>query len=45
MKKNRLDVSVELFGGRDKGDLFEAAFARKLLLLPSPGGEFHRNAG
>ena len=45
MKKNRLDVSVELFGGRDKGDLFEAAFAKKLLLLPSPGGEFHRNAG
>ena len=38
------DVSVELFGGRDKGDLFEAAFARKLLLLPPQGSEPRRTA-
>jgi len=30
------DVSVELFGGRVKGDLFEAAFGRKLLLTAAP---------
>jgi exopolyphosphatase/guanosine-5'-triphosphate,3'-diphosphate pyrophosphatase len=34
--KGRDDVSVELFGGKVKGDLFEAAFARKLLLVPAP---------
>jgi len=28
------DISVELFGGKVKGDLFETAFRRKLLLLP-----------
>jgi len=27
------DISVELFGGRAKGDLFEAAFRKKLVLL------------
>jgi exopolyphosphatase/guanosine-5'-triphosphate,3'-diphosphate pyrophosphatase len=35
------DVSVELFGARAKGDLFEAAFGRKLVLIPAPGGEAH----
>lgn len=29
------DVSVELFGGKAKGDLFEAAFGKKLLLVPA----------
>jgi exopolyphosphatase/guanosine-5'-triphosphate,3'-diphosphate pyrophosphatase len=29
------DVSVELFGGKVKGDLFERAFDRKLLLVPA----------
>lgn len=29
------DVSVELFGGKVKGDLFENAFKMKLLLLPA----------
>lgn len=29
------DVSVELYGGKAKGDLFEAAFSRKLVLLPA----------
>ena len=28
------DVSVEIFGGKQKGDLFETAFARKLMLSP-----------
>jgi exopolyphosphatase/guanosine-5'-triphosphate,3'-diphosphate pyrophosphatase len=26
------DLSVEIFGGRAKGDLFESAFQRKLIL-------------
>jgi exopolyphosphatase/guanosine-5'-triphosphate,3'-diphosphate pyrophosphatase len=30
------DVSVELFGGKVKGDLFESAFARKLVLTSAP---------
>ena len=35
------DISVELFGGKVKGDLFEAAFRRKLVLLSAqPTGEF-----
>ena len=29
---DRMDVSVELFGGKAKGDLFEIAFGRKLVL-------------
>jgi len=29
------DISVELFGGKAKGDLFEAAFRKKLVLLSS----------
>ncbi len=29
------DISVELFGGKVKGDLFEAAFRKKLVLLPA----------
>jgi exopolyphosphatase / guanosine-5'-triphosphate,3'-diphosphate pyrophosphatase len=33
------DISVELFGGKAKGDLFEDAFDRKLLLVP--GNEPH----
>lgn len=33
------DVSVELFGGKIKGDLFEEAFNRKLMLLPAQGDE------
>jgi exopolyphosphatase/guanosine-5'-triphosphate,3'-diphosphate pyrophosphatase len=28
------DISVELFGGKVKGDLFEIAFRKKLLLIP-----------
>ncbi len=32
--KGRDDVSVEIFGGKQKGDLFEVAFARKLMLMP-----------
>ena len=32
--KGEDDVSVELFGGKQKGDLFETAFARKLILAP-----------
>jgi exopolyphosphatase/guanosine-5'-triphosphate,3'-diphosphate pyrophosphatase len=32
------DVSVELFGGKVKGDLFERAFARKILLVPASAG-------
>ncbi len=35
------DVSVELFGGKAKGDLFEAAFARKLLLKAAPAECLH----
>jgi exopolyphosphatase/guanosine-5'-triphosphate,3'-diphosphate pyrophosphatase len=31
------DVSVELFGGKAKGDLFEAAFDKKLILVPARG--------
>jgi exopolyphosphatase / guanosine-5'-triphosphate,3'-diphosphate pyrophosphatase len=30
------DISVELFGGKAKGDLFETAFNKKLILLPTP---------
>lgn len=30
------DLSVELFGGRMKGDLFEESFARKLVLVTAP---------
>ena len=30
------DVSVELFGGKAKGDLFEQAFGRKLVLTTDP---------
>lgn len=33
------DVSVELFGGKNKGDLFEEAFERKLLLVPDSGSD------
>ena len=33
------DISVELFGGKMKGDLFEAAFGKKLILVPAPAGE------
>jgi exopolyphosphatase / guanosine-5'-triphosphate,3'-diphosphate pyrophosphatase len=33
------DVSVELFGAKTKGDLFEAAFTRKLLLAAAPAAE------
>ena len=33
------DVSVELFGGKAKGDLFEAAFERKLLLVSAPADD------
>ena len=29
------DISVELFGGKAKGDLFEAAFDKKLILVPA----------
>lgn len=31
------DLSVELFGGKVKGDLFEAAFQTKLILVPAQG--------
>jgi exopolyphosphatase/guanosine-5'-triphosphate,3'-diphosphate pyrophosphatase len=34
--KGESDVSVELFGGKVKGDLFEKAFARKLVLVSAP---------
>lgn len=30
------DVSVELFGGKKNGDLFEAAFGRELVLVQTP---------
>jgi exopolyphosphatase/guanosine-5'-triphosphate,3'-diphosphate pyrophosphatase len=33
------DVSVELFGGKAKGDLFEEAFNRKLIMLPAVAAE------
>jgi hypothetical protein len=33
------DVSVELFGGRAKGDLFEKAFDRKIVLVTASGAE------
>jgi exopolyphosphatase/guanosine-5'-triphosphate,3'-diphosphate pyrophosphatase len=33
--KGEGDFSVELFGGKLKGDLFEIAFRKKLLLLPT----------
>ncbi|KAF0221166.1 MAG: exopolyphosphatase / guanosine-5'-triphosphate 3'-diphosphate [Geobacteraceae bacterium] len=33
------DVSVELFGGKVKGDLFEKAFDRKIMLVSAPGAE------
>jgi len=39
------DVSVELFGGRVKGDLFEAAFGKKLLLTAAPVVECLRAVG
>ena len=29
------DISVELFGGKAKGDLFETAFDKKLILVPA----------
>lgn len=38
------DVSVELFGGKLKGDLFEEAFGRKLVLVAAPLAEPHRVA-
>lgn len=33
------DVAVELFGGRSKGDLFESAFGKKLVLLAAGAGK------
>jgi exopolyphosphatase/guanosine-5'-triphosphate,3'-diphosphate pyrophosphatase len=39
------DVSVELFGGKAKGDLFETAFARKLFLTETPAEERLRATG
>ncbi|HTY20191.1 MAG TPA: Ppx/GppA phosphatase family protein [Geobacteraceae bacterium] len=39
------DISVELFGGKTKGDLFEAAFGVKLLLLPAHPADELRLAG
>jgi len=39
------DVSVELFGGRVKGGLFEAAFGKKLLLTAAPVVECLRAVG
>jgi exopolyphosphatase/guanosine-5'-triphosphate,3'-diphosphate pyrophosphatase len=39
------DISVELFGGKAKGDLFEAAFGRKLILVPARPAEALRTAG
>jgi exopolyphosphatase/guanosine-5'-triphosphate,3'-diphosphate pyrophosphatase len=32
------DLSVELFGGKAKGDLFETSFGRKLILMADTGG-------
>lgn len=43
--KGRADVSVELFGGNIKGDLFEAAFGRKLMLVAAPLSDSHRSTG
>ena len=39
------DISVELFGGKSKGDLFEEAFGRKLVLVAASHAEAHRAAG
>lgn len=39
------DLSVELFGGKTKGDLFEAAFARKLMLVSGAPAERGRATG
>jgi len=33
--KGESDVSVELFGARNNRELFEAAFHRKLVLVPA----------
>lgn len=33
------DLSVELFGGKIKGDLFESAFGKKLILVPAQGDQ------
>jgi len=33
------DVSVELYGGKAKGDLFEEAFGKKLILVPAQAAE------
>jgi exopolyphosphatase/guanosine-5'-triphosphate,3'-diphosphate pyrophosphatase len=38
------DLSVELFGGRKNGDLFEAAFDRKLVLVPAATADHLRSA-
>lgn len=35
------DVSVELYGGKTKGDLFEEAFGKKLILVPSQAPAQH----
>lgn len=42
--KGEGDLSVELFGGRAKGDLFEAAFGRKLLLVSAQEADDARAA-
>ena len=39
------DVSVELFGGKTKGDLFEAAFARRLVLTAGAAPDRLRATG
>jgi exopolyphosphatase/guanosine-5'-triphosphate,3'-diphosphate pyrophosphatase len=39
------DISVELFGGKTKGDLFEAAFGRRLILVPVRPADGLRTAG
>lgn len=38
------DISVELFGGKLKGDLFECAFRKKLLLLSTRQDNLHQMA-
>lgn len=43
--EGRDDVSVELFGGKIKGDLFEAAFGRKLMLAVAPPSGRHHSTG
>jgi exopolyphosphatase/guanosine-5'-triphosphate,3'-diphosphate pyrophosphatase len=43
--KGAEDISVELFGGKAKGDLFEAAFARKLLLVADSPADDHHGQG